>query len=77
MVSLVKPGVRVAEVGDDGLSDLAVLIPLAERSGRVMREALAALETLRATPSEAVERSRPIRVSVMLRPAAADPERAR
>jgi hypothetical protein len=41
------------------------LIPLAERFGRVMREALTALETLRAAPSQAVERSKPIRVSVM------------
>jgi hypothetical protein len=41
------------------------LIPLAERCGRVMREALVALETLRAGPSLAVERSRPIRVSVI------------
>jgi len=30
-----------------------------------MREALATLETLRAAPSEMVERSKPIRVSVM------------
>ena len=41
------------------------LIPLAERYGRVMREALAALEALRALPSRAVERSKPIKVSVM------------
>jgi hypothetical protein len=41
------------------------LLPLAERCGRVMREALAALETLRAVPSQAVERSKPIRISVM------------
>src|SRR5229473_1804853 len=33
------------------------LIPLAERCGRVMREVVAALETLRAVPSQAVERS--------------------
>ena len=38
------------------------LLPLAERCGRVMREALASLETLRDRPSEAVERSRPIQV---------------
>ncbi len=44
------------------------LIPLAERCGRVMREALAALETLRAVPSQAVERSRPARISVMFEP---------
>ena len=40
------------------------LIPLAERCGRVMREALAALETLRAVPSQAVERSKPISLSI-------------
>jgi hypothetical protein len=40
------------------------LIPLAERCGRVMREALAALETLRAGPSETVERSRPTMISI-------------
>jgi hypothetical protein len=42
------------------------LIPLAERCGRVMREALASLEMLRAAPSQAVERSRPAQISVML-----------
>ena len=42
------------------------LIPLAERCSRVMREALAALEATRATPSQAVERSRPIAISVKL-----------
>ena len=42
------------------------LIPLAERCGRMMREALAALEMLRAAPSQAVERSRPARISVIL-----------
>jgi hypothetical protein len=40
------------------------LLPLAERCGRVMREALAALQMLRALPSQAVERSKPIRFSV-------------
>jgi hypothetical protein len=44
------------------------LIPLAERCSRVMREALAALETLRAGPSQAVERSRPATISVMFEP---------
>ena len=39
------------------------LIPLAQRCGQVMREALSALETLRSTPSNTVERSKPIRVS--------------
>jgi hypothetical protein len=39
------------------------LLPLAERCGRVMREALASLETLRDRPSEAVERSRPVPIS--------------
>jgi len=42
------------------------LIPLAERCGRVMREALASLEMLRAAPSRAVERSRLVQISVML-----------
>jgi hypothetical protein len=41
------------------------LLPLAERCGRVMREALAALDMLRAVPSQAVERSKPTRISVM------------
>ena len=40
------------------------LIPLAERCARVMREALASLEGLRAVPSQAVERSRPARISI-------------
>jgi hypothetical protein len=44
------------------------LLPLAELFGRVMREALAALEALRAAPSQAVERSKPIKVSVMFGP---------
>src|ERR1700736_3287632 len=42
------------------------LVPLAERCGRVMREALAALEMLRAAPSSAVERSKPTRISLIL-----------
>ena len=42
------------------------LLPLAERCGRLMREALGALEGMRAVPSEAVERSRPIRIAVKL-----------
>ena len=42
------------------------LLPLAERSGRVMREALSALEALRAVPSEAVERSRPLRIALRI-----------
>ncbi len=41
------------------------LIPLAERCGRVMREALAALEVLRVAPSQAVERSKPIVLSIL------------
>jgi len=45
------------------------LIPLAERCGRVMREALAVLEMLRGGPSPAVERSRPFRISVVFEPA--------
>ena len=44
------------------------LIPLAERCGRVMREALAALEELRAGPSQAVELSRPLQISVVFGP---------
>ncbi len=44
------------------------LIPLAERCGRVMREALAALEGLRAGPSPAVERSRPLSISIVFEP---------
>jgi hypothetical protein len=40
------------------------LLPLAERCGRVMREALGALEMLRGAPSQAVERSRPTRISI-------------
>jgi hypothetical protein len=42
------------------------LIPLAERCARTMREALAALETLRSVPSPVVERSRPIAISVRM-----------
>jgi hypothetical protein len=42
------------------------LIPLAERCGRVMREALTALEILRAAPSQAIEKLRPTRISVIL-----------
>jgi hypothetical protein len=44
------------------------LIPMAERCGRVMREALAALEMLRVAPSTAVEKSKPVRISVMFEP---------
>ncbi len=40
------------------------LIPLADRCGRVMREALTALEALRAAPNSGVERSKPISLSV-------------
>jgi len=46
------------------------LLPLAERCGRAMRESLTALETLRAAPSEAIERSKPLHVSVLFEPAA-------
>jgi hypothetical protein len=42
------------------------LIPLAERCARAMREALASLEALSVAPSGAVERSRPIAISVKL-----------
>jgi hypothetical protein len=44
------------------------LIPLAERAGRIMREALATLEGLRIAPSSAVERSRPASISVIFEP---------
>jgi hypothetical protein len=40
------------------------LLPLAERCGRVMREALGTLEMLRTVPSQAVERYRPTRISI-------------
>jgi hypothetical protein len=50
------------------------LIPLAERCGRMLREALAALEALRAAPSHTVERSRPIRISVRFGSAASGGE---
>ena len=42
------------------------LLPMAERSGRVMRDALGALECLRAVPSEAVERSKPFSIALKL-----------
>ena len=42
------------------------LIPLAERCARGMREALAALETLRSVPSPVVERSPRIAISVRM-----------
>jgi hypothetical protein len=44
------------------------LLPLAERCGEVMREALAALEAVRARPNPAVERSAPVRIAVTLGP---------
>ena len=39
-----------------------IMLPLAERSGKVMRDALSTLETPRARPSEAAERSRSVRI---------------
>ena len=39
------------------------MIPLAERYGHVMREVFAALEMLRAAPSPAVEKSKPVKLS--------------
>ena len=42
------------------------LLPVAERCGRVMREALSALESLREVPSEAVERSKPFKIGLKL-----------
>jgi len=44
------------------------LLPLAERCGRVMCQALASLEVLRAAPSQPAERSRPVRISVLFEP---------
>ena len=44
------------------------IIPLAERCGRAMREALAGLEALRALPSQAVERANPIVISIIREP---------
>src|SRR5437868_5257185 len=38
------------------------LLPIAERCSRAMRESLAALETLRHAPIEAVERSTPLQI---------------
>jgi len=43
------------------------LLPLAERCGRAMREALAALEKFGAAPSWPVERSRPVKISILYR----------
>jgi hypothetical protein len=40
------------------------LLPLAERYGRVLSSALASLEAVRLAPSQAVERSRPTKISV-------------
>jgi hypothetical protein len=42
------------------------LLPVADRCGRVMRDALGALEALRAGPSAVVERSKPFRIAVKL-----------
>ena len=42
------------------------LLTLAERCGRVMRQALSALEALREVPSEAVERSKPFKIGLKL-----------
>ena len=42
------------------------LLPLAERCGRAMRDALSALECLRAVPSEAIERSKPFSIALKL-----------
>jgi hypothetical protein len=40
------------------------LLPLAEHYGRVLSSALAVLAALRLAPSQAVERSRPTKVSI-------------
>ena len=50
---------------DGGLAP-GLVDKIAERCGRVMREALVSLEIIRAAPSQAVERSRPTRISVIL-----------
>jgi hypothetical protein len=42
------------------------LLPAAERCGRMMREAITALEALRAAPSDVVERSKPIKITLSL-----------
>jgi hypothetical protein len=42
------------------------MLPLAERCGKVMRDALSTLETPRAGPSEAAERSRSVRIVLKL-----------
>jgi len=49
---------------------------LAERCGRVMRESLAGLKLLRAAPNQAIERSRPVRISVMFEPRVSSLKRA-
>ena len=48
------------------------LIPLAECCARVMREAFGSLEATRGAPSQAVERSRPARISVVFEPRPSD-----
>jgi hypothetical protein len=40
------------------------LLPLAERYGRVLSSALASLDAVRLAPSQAIERSRPTKISV-------------
>jgi len=50
------------------------LLPIAERCGRAMRDSLTALETLHAAPSEAIERSKPLQISVLFGSAAATHE---
>ena len=59
-------GLPTRDVGPRLIRGHVPLIPLAERCGRVMRDALSALECLRAAPSEAVERSKPLRIALKL-----------
>jgi hypothetical protein len=48
---------HIARLGEE-------LMPLAERFGRIMRETILALETMRAAPSQSVERSSPIVIPI-------------
>jgi hypothetical protein len=59
------PGIRGLSVEEHLARLREGLTPLAERSGRVMREALASLETFRALPSQAVEKSKPTRIFIV------------
>ena len=52
------------------------LIPLAERYGHAMREVFAALKMLRAAPSPAAEKSKPVKLSFLFGPHKETPPRA-